>query len=72
LLAPPTNAAIDREIENLPKVTIRSDRIPYELAPGRFLAAMVKRVLDATPVNMHEDARNRRRAVAAYESGSVP
>jgi len=47
-------------IGRLPKVTILKDRIPEELAPGRFLSAMVMRVLGATPVNMHEDARRRR------------
>lgn len=50
-------------VKNLPKVTIVRNRTPAELAPGRFMAAMVTRVLGATPVNMHEEAR-RRRALA--------
>lgn len=50
----------DRQIMQLPKVMIRADETPEELDPGRFLAAMVARVLDATPVNMHEEARRRR------------
>lgn len=50
-------------VENLPKVRIVSERTPAELSPGRFMAAMVTRVLGATPVNMHEEAR-RRRALA--------
>lgn len=54
---------IDQVIKRLPKVTIRADRTPAELSPGRFLAAMVSRVLGATPVNMHEEARNRRASV---------
>lgn len=58
-----SDATIERVIERLPKVAIRTDRTPQELAPSRFLAAMVKRVLDATPVNMHEEARSRRSAV---------
>lgn len=51
---------IDQVIQHLPTVTILQDRTPTELAPGRFLAAMVTRVLGATPVNMHEEARRRR------------
>jgi hypothetical protein len=51
---------VDREIAQLPKVTIVEEKIPEDLAPGRFLAAMVSRVLGATPVNMHEEARRRR------------
>ena len=47
-------------IKHLPRVTILNDRIPEELSPGRFLEAMVSRVLRATPVNMHEEARRRR------------
>lgn len=44
----------------LPKVTILIDKIPPILSPGRFLTMMVMRVLAATPVNMHEEARRRR------------
>lgn len=42
------------------RLTILKEEIPEELAPGRFLAAMVTRVLGATPVNMHKEARKRR------------
>jgi hypothetical protein len=51
---------VDEDIHCLPKVTILQDLTPPELAPGRFLGAMVTRVLKATPVNMHEEARQRR------------
>jgi hypothetical protein len=51
---------IDRAIAQLPIVTVLADQTPAELAPGRFLAAMVARVLGATPVNMHKEARERR------------
>ncbi|AXF09521.1 hypothetical protein CUJ91_17475 [Paraburkholderia graminis] len=51
---------VDREIGQLPKVTIVEQKIPDDLTPDRFLAAMVTRVLAATPVNMHEEARRRR------------
>lgn len=58
--APTPESEVDREIAQLPKVTIREENIPEDLAPGRFLAAMVTRVLGATPVNMHREARRRR------------
>jgi hypothetical protein len=51
-------------ISRLPKVRIVTDRTPEELTPGRFLAAMVVRVLGATPVNMHEEARRRRASMS--------
>jgi hypothetical protein len=53
-------SAVVSVIKRLPKVTIRRDKTPSELEPGRFLSAMVMRVLNATPVNMHEEARRRR------------
>lgn len=52
-----SDTTIDEVIEQLPKVKILKDRTPAELSLSRFLAAMVSRVLDATPVNMHEEAR---------------
>lgn len=55
---------VDRDIAQLPKVTIRKDKTPEELAPGRFLAAMVARVLVTTPINMHKEARTRRASPA--------
>ena len=54
---------VARIISRLPKVTILRDRTPEELSPARFLEAMAVRVIGATPVNMHEEARRRRRAV---------
>lgn len=58
-------ATINQIIECLPKVTILLDRTPAELSPERFLAAIVTRVLNATPVNMHEEARRRRASHAS-------
>lgn len=54
------DSILDSEISQLPSVTVLRDKTPEELAPGRFLAAIVKRVLAATPVNMHKEARTRR------------
>lgn len=52
-------------VARLPKVTVLTDKIPEILSPGRFLTMMVTRVLAATPVNMHEEARARRKAAVA-------
>lgn len=60
---PIPDATVDKIVKSLPEVAILINRIPAELSPGRFLAAMVSRVLGATPVNMHEEARNRRASV---------
>lgn len=58
-------ATIDETVTNLPKVTIRHADTPMELAPARFLAEMVNRVLRTTPVTMHGEARRRRNAAAS-------
>lgn len=58
-------ASLDEVIAGLPKVVILKERTPPALAPSRFLAAMVTRVLDTTPVNMHEAARRRRASALA-------
>ncbi|WP_250517749.1 hypothetical protein [Caballeronia sp. INDeC2] len=58
--APTQVSEADRQIAQLPRVTILEGNTPDDLAPSRFLAAMVTRVLAATPVNMHRDARHRR------------
>lgn len=51
---------IEQVIASLPAVTIRQDRTPAKLAPGRFLATIVERVLEITPIDFHEEARRRR------------
>ena len=52
-------SAVDAALNNLPRVTIRHDTVPAALQPSRFLELMVKRVIDATPVDRHEGARDR-------------
>lgn len=64
-----SKATIEQVIAALPAVTIREDRMPPELAPGRFLAAMVNRILATTPINLHEEARRRRSAPADAAQG---
>lgn len=56
--------AIAKAIAQLPPVVLLHERTPDELAPGRFLAAMVSRVLATTPIDMHEEARSRRASAA--------
>lgn len=57
---PAAESDVTRDIAQLPKVKILREETPEELRPSRFLAVMVARVLDTTPVNMHEEARRRR------------
>ncbi len=57
------DTAFDEVVRRLPVVKILRARTPPDLSPGRFLGAMVSRVLNATPVNMHEEARHRRASV---------
>ncbi len=63
-VVPAEEGDIEKAIARLPKVKIRLDATPEELNPGRFLAAMVDRVLGATPVTMHKAARKRRSELA--------
>lgn len=53
-------AAVDEALASLPPVTIRHDVVPAALRPATFLATMVRRVIDATPVTRHREARRRR------------
>ncbi|MEH3122144.1 MAG: hypothetical protein PGN16_09220 [Sphingomonas phyllosphaerae] len=55
------NDTAEAIVAGLPKVTVLTDQTPPNLCPGRFLEAMVRRVLAATPVNVHEAARERLR-----------
>ena len=64
-----SGTAIEQTICGLPKVIIRSDATPLELAPARFMAEMVNRVLRTTPVNMHSEARRRRALGMAKTQG---
>ncbi|MDI4632635.1 hypothetical protein J7U46_06220 [Pelomonas sp. V22] len=52
---------LGRIVASLPSVKILD--VSDELSPGRFLAVMVDRVLGATPVTMHREARRRRAAL---------
>ncbi|KQU87661.1 hypothetical protein ASD00_30185 [Ensifer sp. Root31] len=52
-------------VNALPKVSILENHTPDDLSPARFLTSLVTRVLAATPVNMHEEARRRRGSVLA-------
>ena len=57
---------VEHALSSLPEVTIRHQAVPMPLQPGVFLAAMVRRVIDATPVTRHREAR-RRRDEATFE-----
>ena len=53
-------AAVDAAVSALPDIVIRHDTVPAQLQPSRFLATMVSRVIDTTPVTRHREARRRR------------
>lgn len=60
---PVAGSEVEEALANLPHVIIQTDRVPEALQPGRFLATMVERVIDATPVTLHRSARERWLAV---------
>lgn len=51
---------IDIALASLPLVDLPWERVPADLRPDHFIAEMVRRVIDATPVNLHKTARARR------------
>ncbi|MGW6033437.1 hypothetical protein ACWFOS_07235 [Gordonia terrae] len=55
------DSEITSELAQLPPVRIDHERTPPNLSPATFLAAIVEHVLDATPVNLHKQARHLRR-----------
>ena len=61
---------INSELAQLPTVRIDHERTPENLSPAVFLATMVEHVLDATPVNLHKQARDLRRQISATPPGA--
>lgn len=55
------SSEVEVALAGLPPVHLPWERVPQSLQPGRFLGEMVRRVVEATPVNMHKEARARRR-----------
>ena len=53
--------AVEATLAVLPSVELRQDLVPADLQPGHFLALMVRRLIQSTPVTMHREARNRLR-----------
>lgn len=53
-------AAVDAAVAALPDIVIRHETVPAQLQPARFLATMISRVVDTTPVTRHREARRRR------------
>jgi hypothetical protein len=50
---------VSRILEQLPPVSLIFDERAEQIHPSLFLAAMVRRVIAATPVNRHKEARKR-------------
>lgn len=61
---------VDEAIANLPIVELPWERVPADLRPDRFIAEMVRRVIDATPVNLHKSARARRASAIIRDTRS--
>lgn len=51
---------VDAALANLPAVVIQRARVPEDLQPGYFIGEMARRVIEATPVTHHREARARR------------
>lgn len=51
---------VDAALANLPAVVIQRARVPEDLQPGYFIGEMARRVIEATPVTHHREARLRR------------
>lgn len=54
------HSEVDEALQNLPPVSLFLDRVPADLQPAHFMAEMARRIIDATPVNFHTEARLRR------------
>lgn len=63
LAAEPADAveADEDDLRTLPRVELYKAPVPPELEPGHFLGRMCNLVLDRTPINFHQEARERRR-----------
>lgn len=57
-----TETSIEEELALLPTIDLLHDQVPADLDPGRFFGIMVERVLSASPINFHVEARARRKA----------
>lgn len=63
---------IDHALAGLPSVILRHDAVPDHLTPAAFMATMINRVLDTTPVTMHKPARTLRRGVRFGSGAGTP
>lgn len=67
-------ALSDREVEaalqSLPSVTVQTDAVDRRILPDAFLQTLIERVLDITPVTMHDKARRRRTTALDQASGA--
>ena len=51
---------VERQLQQLPLVTLQSDKVPAELEPARFLSLLATKVIRNSPINFHKEARLRR------------
>ncbi|MEN2742712.1 hypothetical protein ABCS02_33470 [Microbacterium sp. X-17] len=60
-LEPVPRSDVELAVAALPAVAVRDELVESPLRRGVFLASLVERTLDATPVNLHREARSRRK-----------
>jgi hypothetical protein len=53
---------VEAALTGLPRVTIREDLVEHNLQVSPFISTIVNRALDATPINLHKEARTLRKA----------
>lgn len=61
-----SRAPLADDLSQLPAIHLVHSFVPAELDPGRFFATMINRVLAASPVNFHAEARNRKARSKPY------
>jgi hypothetical protein len=54
---------VETQLAQLRPVVLRTDRVPAELDPARFLSLLVTKVLRNSPIDFHVEARRRRQAM---------
>jgi hypothetical protein len=52
---------IDEALRDLPRVVVNEDLVELHLRASTFIASVVNRALDVTPINLHKNARTLRR-----------
>ncbi|MDJ0336580.1 hypothetical protein QMG83_15230 [Salinibacterium sp. G-O1] len=63
---------VDAALTALPRVVIQEDLVEDHLRAAPFIATIVNRALDGTPINLHKEARLRRKNAVAADGNGGP